>query len=415
MPDWNEAFQYLKDFFDTLAGKLTAILAFALLVVIVLGAVGASIPVEYRWLVYIVVIGAMLIFAMQAILQVAKMRNKHVPESGSPDPKPTPSPTESVEPVPPVDPMDAREKYLRFIIKECSSMRLVGLDPSASDPNRGGMSLEKLYISLDTRTPKEKLKDVVSGEKESLSALGAWTGSDKRRMVLLGLPGTGKSTFVRYLALCMAKACLLPETELPEGWKGKPLIPFMISLGRFSETIPPDCRSGNAEMIEEYLVQSLQKDACAGSFAASALTELTNAGALVMFDGLDEVANMKLRPVVVQAITDFVEKYGRISNNYYLVTCRTFSYRNDAAWKLTGWETHELALLSRSKIEYFVNAWYSELGTIERSRVDEYERKRKELLENLQPGDRRRLIDIAAFPLAGRTLCGRNNKKAKHS
>ncbi|MCD4673991.1 MAG: SUMF1/EgtB/PvdO family nonheme iron enzyme, partial [Anaerolineaceae bacterium] len=109
--------------------------------------------------------------------------------------------------------------------------------------------------------------------------------------------------------------------------------------------------------------------------------------------------DIHIRPLVVQAMTDFVEKYSRNSSNFYLVTCRTFSYRNDAAWKLTGWETHELALLSRPKIEYFVNAWYAELGSIERVRKDEYERKRKELLETLQPGDRRRLIDIAAFPL----------------
>ncbi|GAP17259.1 hypothetical protein LSAC_01127 [Levilinea saccharolytica] len=30
MPDWKSFIPYFKDFFDTLAGKLTAILAFAL-------------------------------------------------------------------------------------------------------------------------------------------------------------------------------------------------------------------------------------------------------------------------------------------------------------------------------------------------------------------------------------------------
>lgn len=66
MPAWKDYVQYFKDFFDTLAGKLTAILAFALLVIIALGWFGASIPADYKWLVYIVVILAMLIFSGQA-------------------------------------------------------------------------------------------------------------------------------------------------------------------------------------------------------------------------------------------------------------------------------------------------------------------------------------------------------------
>ena len=399
MPD-KEIMQYLKDFFDTLAGKLTAILAFALLVVIVLGAVGASIPVEYRWLVYIVVILAMIIFAGQAIITVAEKHNKpdveikpkeeNSPKEGEETPK------ESTLPVQSVSPEEAKERYLRFVIRNCSNMRLVGIDPGASDPNRGGMSLENLYISLDTRT----MKDMSPGkEKEPLSAVGAWAGSEKRRMVLLGLPGTGKSTFIRYLSLCMAKAIISVEGKLPDGWFERPLFPFMISLGRFAETLPHGIATGTAELIEEYLVRSLKNEDCTKEFSSIVLETIKTDGALIMFDGLDEVADIETRPLVVQAIEDFYQKYQRNHSVYFLVTCRTFSYRNDAEWKLTGWETHELALLSRKKVNDFVNAWYTELGVIEQARKDEYAEKQVRLLENLQPGDRRRLSDIAAFPL----------------
>ena len=50
---------------ETLAGKLTAILAFAVLVVVVLALVGESIPEKFLPLVYIVAIGAMIIFTIQ--------------------------------------------------------------------------------------------------------------------------------------------------------------------------------------------------------------------------------------------------------------------------------------------------------------------------------------------------------------
>ncbi len=404
-----------KDILVELAKKLTALFAFVVMLVIVIALLGKNIPEIFSALVYILAIGGLLAYS---VLQFIQIRARHQPETmqqpaieptleATPVAMPAPHPLSTL---PPTDAFSARERYLRAVIKDCSTMRLAGVDPNASDPNRSGMSLEKLYISLDTQTPKEKpeedekkrgrqLPGLSGEEREPLSALEAWLASDKQRMVLLGLPGTGKSTFVRYLSLTMAKAELSRQAELPKEWKGRALMPFMVSLGRFAETLPPDCNKGCAELVEEYLVKTLKSDDSTRDFAPLALQTLENEGGLVMFDGLDEVASLGLRPLIVQAVEDFFQKYSRNPSNFFLVTCRTYSYQHDAAWKLTGWATHELALLSREKIEYFVKAWYEELTQIEPARKDEYARKRKELLETLQPDDRRRLLDIAVFPL----------------
>jgi hypothetical protein len=134
MPDWKDYIKYFKDFFETLAGKLTAILAFALLVIVALGWFGASIPADFKWLVYIVVIGAMLIFAVQAIAKVAEKRRAEpsapvtVPQPAQPMPQPT---------APPVDSLTARERYLRAVMDDSRALRLVGLDPQAADPQPG--------------------------------------------------------------------------------------------------------------------------------------------------------------------------------------------------------------------------------------------------------------------------------------
>jgi formylglycine-generating enzyme required for sulfatase activity len=300
-------------------------------------------------------------------------------------------------------------------------MRLVGLDPQASDPTRGGLTLESLYISLDTTTTveegkenrvrqpptdedeRERVPDWLKGEKSRpLSALEALSISENRRMVLLGLPGTGKSTFVRYLALRMAQA----ETDrsqnikdLLPGWQGGSVLPVILSLGRMAETIAGDCKQGSAVLIEKYICQSLQDDERTKEFCGCILPELERAGALVLFDGLDEVANLNLRPVVVQAVEDFVQKYGHQPSSRFLITCRTYSYHNDVRWQLTGWPTHELALLNNEKIEYFVNAWHDEHIRIEPARKSDFEHKRKQLLVSLQQDDRRRLYEIAPFPI----------------
>lgn len=393
-----------KDILLELAKKLTAPFAFVVLLVIVIALQGKNIPDIFIALVYILSIGGLLVYAVQQYLQLRGKYSRAEAPVAQPMPAETAPQTQPASPLP--DVFTARESYLRAIIKDCSPVRLAGLDPNASDPKRGGISLEKLYVSLDTNTPKEKPEakkknELALPEKESepLSAVQAWQSSENRRMVLLGLPGTGKSTFVRYLALTMARAELSRAAELPEGWQGRALLPLMLSLGRFSESLPAHCRKGNAALLENYLLETLKADDNTKSFAPLALRALETEGALVMFDGLDEVAELAKRPLVVQAVEDFALKYGHNASNYFLVTCRTYSYRNDADWKLTGWPSHELALLSREKIDYFVNAWYTELTQLEPSRKAEFARKREALLKHLQPDDRRRLLDIATFPI----------------
>ncbi len=116
----------------------------------------------------------------------------------------TPHMPTSVEPTstcPPTSPEVLRTCYLESLIGDCRRARLIGLDPSASDPTRGGMTLESLYVALDTKTQidveqKEEKRErtLRSQERETrpLTALEALSQAPERRMVLLGLPGAGK-------------------------------------------------------------------------------------------------------------------------------------------------------------------------------------------------------------------------------
>jgi formylglycine-generating enzyme required for sulfatase activity len=420
---------FKSKFLETLAGKLTAILSFAIILIVILAVLGASI--EDRWLplVYIVAIAAMGIFTYQvftqnkASLKDKKETGEEKPRSESPESNKGDQKDEKRDGKMKASPHDARERYLNAVIADTRSMRLVGLDPQAADPARGGLTLESLYVSLDTTTiidetveieARKRLEKVQSNDNEmpdfdfggthrrSLGALEALYESENRQMVLLGLPGTGKSTFVRFLALRMAQT----ETDrsknikdLLPGWKGGTILPLILSLGRMAETVPDDCKKGSALLIENYIKQTLQADERTSDFSEFILSELEKVGGLVLFDGLDEVANLDLRPIVVQAVEDFVQKYGRQNTSRFLVTCRTYSYYHDTKWQLTGWATHELALLDDEKIEHFINAWHNEHIRIEPSRKPDLERKRVQLLASLQPDDRRRLHEIAPFPI----------------
>ncbi|MBN1936344.1 MAG: SUMF1/EgtB/PvdO family nonheme iron enzyme [Anaerolineae bacterium] len=311
---------------------------------------------------------------------------------------------------PALSPDALRTCYLESLIGDCRRARLIGLDPSAADPTRGGMTLERLYVALDTKTQvqvdkkdEKRERNALSAERETrpLSALEALARAPERRMVLLGLPGAGKSTLVRYLALRMAQALIDRARNLVEelpGWTRSPLLPLIVPLGRLAESIPAGTQHGTAALIERFIRASLDADERLKGYGDALLDELRSAGGLICFDGLDEVADLRLRPVVREAVEQFAAQYDRSGAAYLLVTCRTFSY-TDAAWQLADWPRHELAPLDADHITAFVNAWHAELTRVDPARAEDSARKRDRLLEALRPGDRRRLAEIAPNPL----------------
>ncbi|MEW6031223.1 MAG: SUMF1/EgtB/PvdO family nonheme iron enzyme [Chloroflexota bacterium] len=297
---------------------------------------------------------------------------------------------------------ELREAYLNGIINDCKRARLAGLDPQAADVTRGAFSLDRLYVSLDTKTQVEE-KDTkrernLPERARPLSALEAVWREKDRRMVLIGLPGSGKSTFVRYLALWHARALLDSNSQISDrlpDWKGKAIIPIIVPLGRLAESLPMNVARGTAEHVEKFVEQSLQSEK---DFAPALLKEALQEGALFLFDGLDEVANLDLRPIVVQSVEEFSNRYGKNKDSRFLVTCRTFSY-TDSRWKVTGWPTHELAPLTRKKIDEFVEYWHNECIKLDPAREADYQEKRKKLHDALRQGDHRRLWEIADNPL----------------
>ncbi len=394
---------------ETLAGKLTAILAFAALIIIVLALIGSWIPMEYQTLVYVVAIGAMVIFVYQIFAGSRARSSAQTPPKGEQPEADEDEPSGEREA--PLSEKDARTSYLTALMDDFRPLSLAGMDMHAGD-TKARLPLEDIYISLNTTAQVEKekgkkgkknereelLEQMGRGETEPLTALDALLRSKERHIVLLGAPGTGKSTFVRYLSLQMAKQLTDPSAKPLEGWKGKPLLPVAVSLGRFAEYLPADSKTGSAEMVEQFIRSTLEADQRTKDFAPHILERLLDEGGLILFDGLDEVANLDLRPVIVKSIESFTEKYARNPHSKFLVTCRIYSYQ-DARWKLTGWPVFELALFSPEQIERFIRIWYDLHTALESGRAAEFASKKIKLLAAVQADDPRRLYEVARYPI----------------
>lgn len=160
------------------------------------------------------------------------------------------------------DPVEALRIYRRVLVGTSSHLPLRGVDLGDSDPRSGQkrLGLAQVYVDLDTKTPaplvdeekKQRERQPSLGREETrlLRALEATT--DNRRLVLLGDPGYGKSTFVGHLALCLAAERMDRLSGWPEDESAT--VPIPVVLRDFVRALADDAEQ--AERLQEAVRRS---------------------------------------------------------------------------------------------------------------------------------------------------------------
>ncbi len=254
------------------------------------------------------------------------------------------------------DPTAAFQQYLEHLVRECQYISLQGLDVQSSDAHRDKKRIElsNVYIDLNTTEPKKK-NPSADESREVYSVLESVAAYDK--VLLLGDPGSGKSTFVNHLSLTLAMHRLNPDQpvskELPSDIKD--LVPVKIILrdfvrymAKFGDPAKPKCMMA---FISKYLEENMLLD------AKGKIAEFLENSALVMFDGLDEIGDVRLRNDVQTAIQSFISRY---PTSRYIVTCRIRSYEQHG-WRVEGFKPFTLAPFHSDQIRIFIKFWYHEL------------------------------------------------------
>ena len=263
--------------------------------------------------------------------------------------------------------------YLNWLCTRCGYLPLRGIDIGVSDPmaQQRRMELAQVYVDLDTKTTKALIIKETQDERRTLFAerehppLGVLEAAIAfRRLVLLGDPGSGKSTFLNHLALCLASHHLEPEA----GWLNRLLgwpedeaqvVPIPVTLRDFARWLPEGKKKAEPRLLWDFMVERLEAERLEAA-AQPLCKALEDGQAVLLFDGLDEIPSAERRAFIRDAVAVFSRRY---RDCRVLVTCRTLSYQ-DPACQLPDVSAFELAPFDEEKINRFIGAWYSELSRL---------------------------------------------------
>ena len=281
---------------------------------------------------------------------------------------------------------EAREIYCQYIAQQAGVLTLRGMDRTESDAGnqRNTLSLAGIYTGLDIQqstsdkamatmlakgqwqeTRFDNERDIKVGRElaqddedkmRPVSAIEAATLS--RKWVLLGDPGSGKTTFVNYLTQILAQK----NFENLPAWqeKERSILPVVIILRNFYRWAQSKGESrANSNLLRKFILHDLtNKDLI---FANVLIENALEAGqAILILDGLDEVPPGEARTFVRDSILAFHSRYVK---NRFLITCRVLSYQNEK-WQLPKeyFPSFQLVPFNNEKIAEFIKAWYSEVA-----------------------------------------------------
>jgi len=213
----------------------------------------------------------------------------------------------------------ALKRYRRELVREYRKIKI------PFRPDRP-LKMEEVYVPL---------KVAGSGDRELIDAYQAV--AQRKRLMITGAPGSGKSMLLKHIALTYAQGELTHFSAQP--------IPILLELHRLNDT---------KLSLPELLTQVLERNDFPNA-ANFIKVGLEHGLLLLLFDGLDEV-NSDRRAGVVRQIKDLLDEHAGCQA---LVTCRAMVYKGE----FDNWAEQKLEILefSDQQIQQFLNSWREEM------------------------------------------------------
>jgi predicted NACHT family NTPase len=237
-----------------------------------------------------------------------------------------------------------RRKYHDKIQDQCGTLRLldiarpVNVDDLYVDVNilEEIASQRWLEISELRGVQPEEFDRLGLGNIRLEGVPGLNAAQRYSKLMVLGKPGAGKTTFLQYLAI-----------QCDRGQFQSHLVPIFIQLKNFAEDALDE---GNFSLLN-YINQAFHRSAI---LQAEVETLLQHGRLLMLLDGLDEVPEI--------ASDEIIKQIRKLSETYYknqiIVTCRIAAQE----YRFRGFTEVEIADFKPAQIESFVKKWFVAVG-----------------------------------------------------
>lgn len=196
------------------------------------------------------------------------------------------------------------------------------------------------------------------------------------KLMLLGKPGAGKTTFLQSIAISCNQGFFQPDC-----------VPIFISLKNFAEDTQGLSQINLLSYIYNYFCNF-------GITEQELITVFSHGKALLLLDGLDEVTG-EYGDEVIKSIRSFLDNYYRIR---IIITCRIAAQN----YKFYGFTEVEIADFTKAQIASFANKWFlavAKNSNMEAKALANQFMQKLELAENLQ------FLELAATPILLNLTC----------
>lgn len=189
---------------------------------------------------------------------------------------------------------------------------------------------------------------------------------EKSRIVLLGHPGSGKTTVGKYIAYSIAS-----KNYSKLGQQFELLIPICVKVSDYSLELK---NNANLSLFEFIVRKNTNR------FSKLFDWYLNNGLCICIIDGLDEIPVPELQGTVIRRIEQFVSEF---NNNRLLITSRIVGYRKN---QISG-DFSQVTLIdfNQEQISHFLKQWYItiEIESSKKYSDTEIDEKVKKLLGSI--------------------------------
>jgi predicted NACHT family NTPase/DNA-binding CsgD family transcriptional regulator len=294
------------------------------------------------------------------------------------------------------DDLDALVQRVRSLRHEkiqyqCSTMRMLDIAQQ--------LAISDIYTDVNvleeiTSQQWQEVSDLLQSFKpglENFDRLGLGRVSQKRvpgldavsrysKLMILGKPGSGKTTFLQWVAI----KCDRGELQSNQ-------VPIFIQLKNFAE----DTRRDDSEFrLLNYISKEFANCGIADKLVVE--TILTQGKGLILLDGLDEVSEENDNEVIPQ-IRRFIEKYFK---NQYIITCRIAA--QNYRFPQEKFTDVEVADFKSEQVEAFAKKWFVAVAKNDREKG---EATARQFIEKLSQPENQQIRELAVTPILLNLAC----------